>query len=84
MSNLIVLSQSIPCIFVRFNVRVEYESLVKNCEEQRTSQLAREWTTCERLREKHMLEAEELSVRRHLATYLTTRPTCEMTCEMHC
>ena len=80
MSNLIVFSQSIPFMFVRFNVRVEYESLVKNCEEQRTSRLACEWTTRERSCEKHMLEAEESSVRRHLVT----RPCRKMTRKMHC
>ena len=33
MSNLIVFCQSFPCMFVRFNVNVECESLVKNCED---------------------------------------------------
>jgi len=69
-SNLIVLSQFILCMFVRFNIRVEYESLVKNCEEQRTSWLACKWTIRERPRGKHMLEVEESSVRRHLTTRL--------------
>ena len=31
--NLIVFCQYFPCIFVGFNVRVECESLVKNCED---------------------------------------------------
>ena len=31
--NLIVFYQSFPCTFVGFNVRVECESLVKNCED---------------------------------------------------
>ena len=43
------------------------------------SWLAREWTICKRAHEKHMLEAEDLSARRHLATHLMTWPTCEMT-----
>ena len=33
MSNLIVFVQSFPYMFVGFNVRVECESLVKNCED---------------------------------------------------
>ena len=33
MSNLIVFCQFFPCMFVGFNVRIECESLVKNCED---------------------------------------------------
>ena len=88
MSNLIVISQSFPCMFVGFMVRVECESLVNNCEERRTLRLAYEWTIRERPPKKHMLEAEESSARRHLAihlaSHLTTRPTHKMTREMHC
>ena len=66
-------------MFVGFNVKVECVKLVKNCEEQGNSQLARESTTCRRSREKYMLEAEKSSARRHLATHLVTWPTREMT-----
>ena len=31
--------QSFPCMFIRFNVRVEYESFVKNCEDGEVSDL---------------------------------------------
>ena len=46
-------------MFVGFNVRVECESLVKNCEDsefETSSQLTREWKTYKKSREKHMLE----------------------------
>ena len=49
-----------------------------------SSQLACEWTTRERPREKHMLKAKESSARRHLATHLVTWPTRKMTRKMHC
>ena len=31
--------QWLPCMFIRFNVRVEYESFVKNCEDGEASDL---------------------------------------------
>ena len=43
--------------------------------------MTREWTTHERSREQHMLEAKESSPRRHLMTHPMTWPTLEMTCE---
>ena len=39
MSNLIVFCQSFPYMFVGFNVRVEYKSLVKNCEDREVRDL---------------------------------------------
>ena len=39
MLNLIEFCQSFPCMFVGFNVRVEYKSLVKNCEDRKVRDL---------------------------------------------
>ena len=44
--------QSFPCLFVGFNVRVEYVSFVKLVT---SSRLARKWTTRKRPHEKHIL-----------------------------
>ena len=54
MSNLIVFLQSFPCMFVGFNVRVECERLVKNCEEQSISQLTRDWLASGQLLKGHV------------------------------
>ena len=61
MSNLIVISQSFPCIFMGFMVRVECESLVKNCVDSEVRDLLvtdSQRDNCEKSREKHMLEIE--------------------------
>ena len=84
MLNLIVFLQSFFGMFVGFNVKVECVKLVKNCEEQGNSRLARKLTTCSRSREKYTLEAEKSSVIRHPATHFATWPTHEMTRKMHC
>ena len=52
--NLIVFIQSFPCMFVRFNVRVECERLVKNYEEQANLRLARNWLASGQLAKGHM------------------------------
>ena len=75
MSNLIVFNQSCPCMFVRFNVKVECVKFGEELWRKDNSRLAHE-----RPHEKHMLEAEESSARRHLVT----KPTREMAHEMHC
>ena len=77
MSNLIVFCQSFPYIFVGFNVRVECESLVKIYEEKWSSRLAHEWTTRERLHEKHMLESKQSFARLYFGRHFTTLPTRE-------
>ena len=73
MSNLIVFFQSFPCMFVRFNVWIECEKLVKNCEEKAIREWL-EWTTRKKPHEKRILDVEESSARRYLATW----PTREM------
>ena len=45
--------------------------------EVRDLQLVREWTTCERSHEKHMLLAEESSVNLYFASHFATWLTCE-------
>ena len=53
--------QSFPCIFMGFNVRVECESLVKNCVDSEVRDLLvtdSQRDNCEKSREKHMLEIE--------------------------
>ena len=50
MSNLIVFFQSFPYMFVRFNVRIECEKLVKNCEEK----TIRDWLTSGQPTKSHM------------------------------
>ena len=55
------LSQSLFCMFVGFNVRVECESLVKNCVDSEVRDLLvtdSQRDNCEKSREKHMLEIE--------------------------
>ena len=49
-SNLIVFFQSFPYMFVRFNVRIECEKLVKNCEEK----AIRDWLTSGQPAKSHM------------------------------
>ena len=47
-SNLTMFCQLFLCMFVGFNVRVECESLIKNCEEQSILRLAHDWLTSEK------------------------------------
>ena len=54
MSIFIVFSQSFPCMFMGFNVRVECERLVKNCEEQGNLQLAWDWLGSGQLTKGHV------------------------------
>ena len=49
-SNFIVFFQSFPYMFVRFNVRIECEKLVKNCEQK----TIRDWLTSGQPTKSHM------------------------------
>ena len=75
-SNFIVFFQSFCSMFVRFNVRIECEKLVKNCEQK----TIHDWPTSgqptkshKKPHEKRISDVEESSARR----YLTTWPTRE-------
>ena len=55
-SNLIVFFQSFPYMFVRFNVRIECEKLMKNCEEK----TIRDWLTSGQPAKSHMRSVYEM------------------------
>ena len=67
-------------MFVGFNIMVECDKLVKNGATRNLLVTGSQWTTHKMSHEKHMLEVEKSSARRHLVTYLATRLTHEMHC----
>ena len=60
--------QLFPYMFMGFDVRVECESLVKNCEDSEV----RDWTTRKRPREKHMQESKQSFSKLHFTSHFAT------------
>ena len=67
-------------MFMGFNVRVECESFVKNCEDNEVSNLLATGSLVDNLqrpREKHMLEFEQSFARLYFANHFVTWPISE-------